>query len=53
MFALVDLSLPETLELFLRREDAERALSEVLHDEPDWKRLLRIEEIELVDSCWN
>jgi hypothetical protein len=53
VFALVDLSLQEAIELFLRREDAERMLSEVLRDEPGWERLLRIEEIELAESCWN
>ena len=53
VFALVDLSLQEAIELFLRREDAERMLSDVLRDDPDWKRLVRIEEIELVDTCWN
>jgi hypothetical protein len=53
VFALVDLSLAEPIELFLWREDAERTLAEVVRDEPSWRFLFRIEEIELVDSCWN
>ena len=46
-FAVVDLSLLEALELYVRREDAERMLAEVLRDEPGWESLFRIEEIEL------
>lgn len=37
----------ETIDLFVRREDAERALKGCLRDEPDWKGLLRIEQVEL------
>jgi len=43
-FGLVDLSLAEAIELYVRREDAERTLAELLRDEPEW---FRIEEIEL------
>jgi hypothetical protein len=49
-FALVDLSVAELIELsvdlFVRREDAERTLAELLRDEPDWRGLFRIEELE-------
>jgi hypothetical protein len=31
----------------LREEDAERALADVLRDEPTWARLLRVASIEL------
>ena len=54
VFALVDESVVElvqlvefSVELFARREDAERILAELLHDEPEWRGLFRIEEIDL------
>jgi len=51
VFALVDESVVErvefSVELFARREDAERTLAELLHDEPEWRDLFRIEEIDL------
>jgi hypothetical protein len=53
VFGLVDLSLGKAIELFVRREDAERMLAEILRDEPNWESLLRIEEIEFGVSCWN
>jgi hypothetical protein len=37
----------ETIEMFLRREDAEQALADCLVDEPEWRGLLRITELEL------
>jgi hypothetical protein len=40
-------SLHETLDPFLTREAAEAELREILHDEPDWKDVLRIVPIEL------
>ena len=52
-FGLVDLSLVEAIELYVRREDAERTLAELLHDEPEWRSLFRIEEIELGELSWN
>ena len=53
VFALVDVSLSEAIELYVRREDAERTLAELLHDEPEWESLFRIEEIELGEPSWN
>ena len=53
LFGLVDLSLAEAIELFARREDAERMLAEILDDEPGWEPLFRIEEIVLDDPCLN
>ena len=51
VFALVDESVVElvefSVELFARREDAERILAELLHDEPEWRGLFQIEEIDL------
>lgn len=50
VFALVDVSVVElvefSVELFARREDAERTLAELLHDEPGWRNIFRIEEID-------
>ncbi|HET8895323.1 MAG TPA: hypothetical protein VFM96_14620 [Gaiellaceae bacterium] len=57
VFALVDASMVElvefSVELFARREDAERILAELLHDEPEWRGLFRIEEIELGELSAN
>jgi hypothetical protein len=33
--------------MFLRRGDAEQALADCLADAPEWRNLLRIEELEL------
>jgi hypothetical protein len=52
-FALVDLSLLEAIQLYVRREDAERTLAELLRDEPSWAWLFRIEEIELGELSRN
>jgi hypothetical protein len=52
-FAVVDLWLVEAVELYVRREDAERTLAELLRDEPSWERLFQIEEIELGELSWN
>lgn len=48
-FGVVDLWLDEAVELFVRREDAERMLSELLRDEPQWRGLFRVESIELAE----
>jgi hypothetical protein len=53
LFALVDESLVEPIEVYWRRKDAERALAELLRDEPDWWDLVRIEEFDLGEPCWN
>jgi len=52
-FGVVDLSLHEAVELFVRREDAERMLAELLRDEPQWRGLFRIEPIELAGFSEN
>jgi hypothetical protein len=36
IWALVEAGDRETIEMFLRREDAEQALADCLADEPDW-----------------
>jgi hypothetical protein len=46
-YALVELGDSEAIDLFLREEDAERALEECLQDEPQWAGLLRVGLVEL------
>jgi hypothetical protein len=46
-YALVELGDPEAIDLFLREEDAERALEECLHDEPQWAGMLSVVPTEL------
>ena len=46
-FALVELGDQESIDLFLREEDARRALEECLCDEPGWAPSLYIERVEL------
>jgi hypothetical protein len=53
LFALVDSSLPEPIEVYVRRGDAERTLAELLRDEPGWESLLSIEEIDIDDPSRN
>jgi hypothetical protein len=48
-FALVELGDSEAIDVFLREEDARRALAECLRDEPRWAGLLRVEPVELDD----
>jgi len=46
-YALVELGDSEAIDLFLREEDAEAALADVLRDEPGWTCALIVEEVEL------
>ena len=43
VFAVVRAESEEAIELFIRREDAERFLDEVRHDEPELAALLSVE----------
>jgi hypothetical protein len=47
VWGVVDEQLGEAIEVFVRREDAERFLEEVEHDEPETAAKLRVEAIEL------
>jgi hypothetical protein len=40
---------PESIDLFLREEDARRALEEILSDEPEWAGLVQVQPVELDD----
>jgi hypothetical protein len=51
LYALVEAGDPEAIDVFLSSEDAQRALENCLHDEPEWRRLLRVEEVELEASA--
>jgi hypothetical protein len=53
VFALVDVLVEFSVELFVRREDAERTFAELLHDEPEWRDMFRIEVIELGELSAN
>jgi hypothetical protein len=46
LYALTELRDPEAIELFLTEEYARRALEDCLREEPGWRGLLRVEEIE-------
>jgi hypothetical protein len=49
-YGVVDLSLEEAVELFLRREDAERVVRDWDRDEPEQAGLLHVEVVELETS---
>jgi hypothetical protein len=38
---------PEAIDVYLFEQDAQHALDDCLRDEPAWRGLLRVEEIEL------
>ena len=46
-YALVELGDPESIDLFLREEDARRALEGMLLDEPDWAGRFYVEPVDL------
>ena len=50
-YALIEVGDPEAIDVFLRPGDAERALEDCLRDEPAWRGLLRVEEIEF-SAAW-
>ena len=45
-YALVEAGDPEAIDLYLCEQDAQQALEDRLRDEPEWRGLLRIEEVE-------
>jgi hypothetical protein len=47
LYALVEVGHRQAIDVYRREEDAERELEECLCDEPQWRGLLRVEEIEL------
>ena len=47
LYALTELHDPEAIELFISEEDAKRALEDCLRDEPQWRDLVKVAEVEL------
>jgi len=47
LYALTELHDPEAIELFITEADAKRALEACLRDEPEWRGLLEVKEVEL------
>jgi hypothetical protein len=45
-WAVLSDEIDEVIEFFPTRWQAERMLAEALQDEPDWRRILRVEKIE-------
>ena len=50
LYALVEAGDPEAIDIYLCEQDAQRALEDCLRDEPGWRGLLHLEEIELSDA---
>jgi hypothetical protein len=50
VYALVEAGDPEAIDVYPSEQDAHRALEDYLRDEPEWRALLRIEELELVGA---
>jgi len=48
-FGVIDVWLLQAAELFVRREEGERMLVELLRDETHWRGLFRVEPIELAE----
>lgn len=47
LYALTELHDPQARELYISEEDAQRALEDCLRDEPEWRGVLEVKEIEL------
>jgi hypothetical protein len=47
LYALTELHDPQAIELYLCEQDAQRALEDCLRDEPEWRGVLEVKEIEL------
>jgi hypothetical protein len=45
-WALVSDEIDQVIEFFPTRSQAERMLAEALRDKPDWRAILRVEELE-------
>jgi hypothetical protein len=46
LYALVEAGDPEAIDVYLCEQDAQRALEDCLRDEPEWRGLLRVEEVD-------
>ena len=52
LWALSDRFVDEVIELYRSREQAERALRNVLRDEPEWEGMMEIVPVPLGSSHW-
>src|SRR5256885_15734495 len=50
LYALVEAGDPEAIDVYLCEQDAQRALEDCLRDEPDWRGLLPVQEIEFAGT---
>jgi hypothetical protein len=50
LYALVEAGDREAIDVYLCEQDAQRALEDSLRDEPEWRGLLWIEELDLSDG---
>jgi hypothetical protein len=46
LYALVEAGDPKAIDVYLCEQDAQRALEDCLRDEPQWRGLLCVEQIE-------
>jgi hypothetical protein len=53
MWGLADLFVSEIIELYRFRAEAERALENVLADEPDWEGMISVVPVYLAEFCPN
>jgi hypothetical protein len=51
LYALVEAGDPEAIDVYLCEQDAHQALQDCLRDEPEWRGLLRVEEVELSNAA--
>jgi hypothetical protein len=47
LYALVESGDDEAIDLYLSEQDAQRALEDCLRDEPQWRGMLSVAEVEL------
>jgi hypothetical protein len=47
LYALVEAGDPEAIDVYLREQDAQRALEDCLRDEPQWRGRPEVTEVEL------
>jgi hypothetical protein len=50
LYALVEAGDRKAIDVYLAEEDAQRASEDCLRDEPGWRGLLRVEEIEFAGT---
>jgi len=53
MWGLADYFVDEVIEVYRFKEQAEHALEQVLEDEPDWKGMLAVVPVQLVEFSLN